>query len=120
MKTNNSSLMKAIDQFWDKYIKHISEHGVKQSITRWYLIRAEQYIKAFPNKRLSEHKPKDVNEYLRRQGRLGGIQDWQFRQMVDAIQNLFAMLNASWFSEVDWKYWTASADSLFYPNDKLT
>ena len=32
--------------------------------------------------------------------------------MVDAIQNLFAMLNASWFSEVDWKYWTASADSL--------
>ncbi len=76
------------------------------------MIRAEQYIKAFPNKQLSDHKSRDVNEYLKEQGRLGRIQDWQFRQMVDAIQNLFAMLNVSWFSEVDWKYWTASADSL--------
>ena len=112
MKSNNSSPTDAIDQFWDKYIKCLSDKGVKQSVTRWYVVRAEQYITAFPNKRLSGHKPRDVNEYLKKQGRSGSIQDWQFRQMVDAIQNLFAMLNASWFSEVDWKYWTASADSL--------
>ena len=98
MKSNNSSPTDATDRFWDNYIKYISDQGVKQSITRWYLVRAEQYIKAFPNKRLSDHKPRDVNEYLKEQGRLGGIQDWQFRQMVDAIQNLFAMLNASWNS----------------------
>ena len=112
MKSKNSIPTDAIDRFWDKYIKYISDQGVKQSITRWYVIRAEQYIKAFPNKRLAEHKPGDVNDYLKKQGRLGRIQDWQFRQVVDAIQNLFAWLNTSWFSEVDWKYWAASADSL--------
>ena len=65
------------------------------------MVRAEPYIKAFPNKRLSDHKPRDINEYLKGKGRVGGIQDWQFRQIVDAIQNMFAMLNPSWFSEVD-------------------
>ncbi|MFH1581482.1 MAG: hypothetical protein ABIC39_05350 [Pseudomonadota bacterium] len=112
MKSKNSSPTDAIDRFWDKYIKYISDQGVKQSITRWYVIRAEHYIKAFQNKRLADHTPGDVNDYLMEQGKLGRIEDWQFRQMVDAIQNLFAMLNTSWFSEVDWKYWAASADSL--------
>lgn len=112
MKSKNPSPTDAIERFWDKYIKYISDQGVKQSIARWYVIRAEQYIKAFSNKRLADHKPGDVNNYLKEQGRSGRINDWQFRQMVDAIQNLFAMLNTSWFSEVDWKYWAASADSL--------
>ena len=119
MKSKNPSPTDAIDRFWDKYIEYIADQGVKQSITRWYVIRAEQYIKAFPNKRLADHKPRDVNDYLKEQGRLDRIEDWQFRQMVDAIQNLFAMLNTSWFPEVDWKYWAASADSLSEPHSTI-
>ena len=119
MKSKNPSPTDAIDRFWDKYIKYIADHGVKQSITRWYVIRAEQYIKAFPNKRLADHKPRDVNDYLKEQRKLGRIEDWQFRQMVDAIRNLFAMLNTSWFPEVDWKYWAASADSLSEPHSTI-
>ena len=76
------------------------------------MIRAEQYIKASPDKRLAEHSPKEVEGYLAQQGRADGIEDWQFRQIVDAIQNLFAMLGVAWLSEVDWKSWMDPADSL--------
>ncbi len=76
------------------------------------MIRAEQYIKAFPDKRLADHNPEDVVSYLEQQGRAGRIQDWQFRQLVDAIQNLFSMLGVSWLSDVDWQFWMDSAASL--------
>jgi len=76
------------------------------------VIRAEQYIKSFPDKRLAEHGPEKVAAYLEQQGRAGQIEDWQFRQIVDAIQNLFAMLGVTWLPEVDWKFWMDSAASL--------
>ena len=76
------------------------------------MIRAVQYIKAFPDKRLADHGPEQVSTFFEQQGRSGKIQDWQFRQLVDAIQNLFAMIGVSWLSKVDWKYWMDSAASL--------
>jgi hypothetical protein len=39
-----------------------------------------------------EHTPADVHRYLSdlgRIGRIGRMNDWQFRQSVDAIQKLF-------------------------------
>ena len=104
MNKENSRQENATERFWGKYIKYIVDQGVKQTTTRWYVVRVEQYIKAFPKKKLAEHGPIDVVGYLEEQGRLGRIKDWQFRQVVDAIQNLFAMLGASRVSEVDWKY----------------
>ncbi len=81
-----------INRFWDNYINQLEHTGIKRNVSRWYVIRAEQYIKAFPDKRLAGHGPEDVVSYLEQQGRSGRIQDWQFRQLVDAIQNLFSML----------------------------
>ena len=57
-------------------------------------MRTEQYINALPHKRIAEHKPKDVISHLKKLGRIGSITNWQFRQSVDAIQNLFATLEA--------------------------
>lgn len=109
MKRVNSSSINTRKRFWDKYIKFIQDRGVKDSVVRWYVIRVEQYIKAFPEKRLAKHCPQDIVNYLEKQGRLVKLKDWQFRQIVDAIQNLFTMLNVSWLSEVDWEYWMDSA-----------
>ena len=39
----------AMGRLWDKYIKYIVVQGVKQSVARWYVIRVEQYLKAFPD-----------------------------------------------------------------------
>ncbi|MCG8549192.1 MAG: hypothetical protein MI799_02180 [Desulfobacterales bacterium] len=97
-------------------MKHI---GIKNNVIRWYVIRAEQYIKAFSDKRLTDHGPKDVEGYLAQQGRTDGIEDWQFRQVVDAIQNLFAMLGVAWLPEVDWTFWMDSATSLTKSHQRL-
>lgn len=76
------------------------------------MIRVEKYIKAFPNKRLAEHGPEEVSAYLAQQGKTEGIEDWQFRQIVDAIQNLFGMFGVTWLPDVDWKFWMDSATPL--------
>ncbi len=76
------------------------------------MIRAEQYIKAFPDKRLAGHCPGDVVQYLKKQGRNTKIEDWQFRQIADAIRKLFEMLEAAWSDEVDWQHWLRSSSPL--------
>ena len=37
------------------------------------------------------------------------MEDWQFRQAVDAVQKLFELVGVSWLQEVDWRYWRESA-----------
>ena len=101
-----------IRRFWDKYVNRLEHLDIKRNVARWYVIRAEQYIKTFPDRRLADHGPDDVVAYLENQGRTGRVQDWQFRQIVDAIQNLFSMLGVSWLEDVDWKFWMDSAASL--------
>ena len=36
------------------------------------------------------------------------LEDWQFNQIVGAIQKLFAMLEVPWLDEVDWHHWLHS------------
>lgn len=112
MRTVSSSPTNAINRFWDKYIKYIADKGVKPSVSRWYVIRAEHYIKYSSEKKLADHGTDDVVVYLEKQGATDKISDWQFRQTVDAIQNLFAMLGVSWLPEVDWQHWMDSSSSL--------
>lgn len=76
MSTNKSVAKSAVDRFWDRYINRIHKQGIKNHQTRWYLIRAEQYIKAFPDKRLAQHTVEEINGYLESLGRpddAGGI-----------------------------------------------
>jgi len=47
MNTTDSSATNAIDRVWDKDIEFLSGQGVKSSVARWYVFRAEQYIKGF-------------------------------------------------------------------------
>jgi len=104
----NASQTDAIKRFWDRYIQYLANSDVKPSVARWYVIRAEQYIKFLPDKRLGDHCPGDVVGYLEGQSRSTKLEDWQFNQIVDAIQKLFAMLEVPWLNEVDWHHWLHS------------
>ncbi len=64
MPNTKASQPGAVKHFWDRYIQHLANNGVKSAVTRWYVIRAEQYIKAFPDKRLVSHCSKDVVDCL--------------------------------------------------------
>ena len=41
-------------RFWDRYIKIINDQGIKQPYDRWHVRRAEEFIRAFPDRKLSE------------------------------------------------------------------
>ncbi len=111
-KDNASKDSASVEKFWDKYIEYILQQGVKETIVRWYVLQAQNYIKSLPDKRLAEHTPDNVIQYLQKQGQSGKIEDWQFLQIVDAIQNLFKMIKIAWINEVDWQYWINSSQTL--------
>jgi hypothetical protein len=68
------------DGFWDRYAANLRAEGVKPTVVRWYVIRAEQYLQAVSHKRLTEHTPQDVTDYLEQLGRIGRTAAWQYCQ----------------------------------------
>ena len=94
-----------VSRFWDRYIESVRKQGVKPPVDRWYVRRSEQYITAFSDKKLVAHTANDVTNYFANLGRDTSLKDWQFAQVVDAIQNLFKMVGPNWFDQVDWRYW---------------
>lgn len=99
-------------RFWDRYIKLLHSQGVKPPADRWHVVRAEAFIRAFPGRRLAELGREEVSGYFEKMGREGGLADWQFRQMVLAIQILFSTVKPEWMEDFDWAYWLGSAVSL--------
>ena len=87
--TQNTNPTDAVKRFWDRYIQYLLDKEINPTVARWYVIRAEQYIKALHGKPLVEHGPEDVVAFLQQQGRNLKIKDWQYRQIVDAIRKLF-------------------------------
>ena len=102
----------AVRRFWDRYLESLHQQGIKPPADRWYVIRAEAYIRSTTGRRLTEHTPIDVQQYFADLGRIGRMSDWQFRQTVDAIQKLFRLVGVPWLREVDWNFWRDSAQSL--------
>ena len=81
---------------WDRYVANIRAQGVKPTAVRWYVIRAEQYLRTVAPKPLAEHTPQDVTTYLETLGRESHMTDWQYRQTVQAIQHLLRLSEAAW------------------------
>src|SRR5262245_59196737 len=102
----------AKDGFWTRYVTHMQAQGVKPPVVRWYVIRAEHYIRSVAQQRLEDHTPQDVTTYLEKRGRRGGMTDWQYRPAVEAIQQVLLSAEVAWAQQFDWSYWQASARTL--------
>jgi integron integrase len=103
----------SISRFWDSYIEKTRAYHIKPAAVRWHVKHAEAYIKAHQAKRLAEHGPADVDAYLNAKGRSRRLQDWQFAQLVRALQVLFVdMVKAPWAAEFPWRHWMESARAL--------
>lgn len=113
MDDTTASPQDAVRRFWDRYIELLAKQMVKPESRRWYVRRAEQYIAAYKDERLASHRPEHIVRYLENLGRNGRLQPWQFSQSVDAIRILFCeLLHVCWCAEVDWAYWSDSAQTL--------
>lgn len=107
----NSTTKNSVAVFWNRYLEHLEKRQIKESVRRWYVRRAEEFIRAARGKRLADHSAADINLYLEEQGRKDRIAGWQFRQIVDAVQILFEIAGAACVREVDWEYWRNAASS---------
>ena len=98
--------------FWSRFSKHLIQKGIKPESVRWYRIRAEQFIRAFPRRRLASLTPDDISGYLLKVGESPNLKPWQYVQVIDAIQILYKLVNTEWCETFDWDYWRASAKAL--------
>lgn len=104
---------KTISRFWDKYIFKTKAYRIKPDNARYYVRHAEAYIKAHPNKRLALHTALDLEQYLESKGRSILLEDWQFQQLITALQILFVdIIQTSWADAFPWEQWIAQAQCL--------
>jgi len=103
----------AITRFWDKYIAKTVTYDVPERARMWYVKRVEHFIKSFPETRLQSISSDDLTNYLKEIGRKSDCQDWQFRQVVDALQILFVdIVESQWSVDFDWQDWMGRSQEL--------
>lgn len=102
-----------VSRFWDNFIAKSTRYSVKPAEVRWYVRHAEQYIKAHSNIKLVQHNALTVETYLKNKGRNPALKDWQFSQLVTALQILFIeLVKPSWVVSFPWQHWKDSAREL--------
>lgn len=70
-----------------------SLRGVKPVPVHWHVPWAEHFIRAVPDRRLSEVEPDDIVNYLAEMGRKPALISWRFQQTVEAIQALYSLVD---------------------------
>jgi len=80
----------SVDRFWHNYLFVLEKNSIPDKSRRWYRKHVEEYIGAHPNVKLQRHLPHFIDDYLKAKGRLKHLQEWQFRQIVDALNNPYA------------------------------
>ena len=103
----------AITRFWDKYIAKTVTYDVPERARMWYVKRVEHFIKSFPETRLQSISSDELSDYLKGIGRKSDCQDWQFRQVVDALRILFVdIVKSPWSVDYDWQDWMDRSQEL--------
>jgi len=106
----------SVSRFWDKYIEKTKCYKLKPGVDRWYVKHAEAYIKYHQGIKLASHQPHHIESFFTYKSRQIRIKDWQFRQIVQAIELLFiALVKTGWAREFPWQEWSDLSQAL--PSD---
>lgn len=109
IQSKNSS----VDRFWNRYFEVLKLFRVPESSLSWYQKHVQAFIDDHPSTRLQEHTPESLQRFLEKLGGNTRIDDWVFRQKVDALRLLFChLLRLSWAKSPDWGIWSTEARSL--------
>lgn len=85
----------------------------RDSAARWYVRRVEQYLAANAGRPVSAHSAAQVEAWLRHCAGWRDMRDWQFRQLVQALEWFFKrVVQVGWAADFDWAHWKASAATL--------
>ncbi len=103
----------AVERFWSNYLSILKKSRVPKGAAKWYRRHVETYIRSYEGLRLVQHAARDVDNYLNAKGRMPGLEEWRFRQLVDALRILFAkQLRLEWALSYDWAGWHIFAREL--------
>lgn len=98
---------------WDQYRELLLRRGVPQKAQRWYVARVEAFLKEIRPESLRELSREDITGYLQEVSSHRRLDDWQFRQLVDALQLLIVDLaQVPAGNAVDWDYWKEAVGPL--------
>ncbi len=98
---------------WQKYLDLLQQVNVPKKARRWYVLRVEQFLKTFPEQKLSQLSMSDVQSYLESLSSIPSLDAWQFSQAVEALQLLFVhFVDSKVGADFDWDYWVKTAKDL--------
>lgn len=91
---------------WDQYVALLERHRIPEKSRTHYVRFVEKFLKDLSVSSLTSLSGDQVSGYFRAMAAKRALTDWQFRQLVDAIQLLLVDLaQVSAGKEVDWDYW---------------
>jgi integron integrase len=98
---------------WDRYVSVLERERIPEKARPHYVRFVEAFLKNVRPKPLSALTGKEVTDYFKRILSTDKLADWQFRQVVDALQLLLVDLaQVSAGKQVDWDYWKEAAKTL--------
>ncbi len=98
---------------WDRYLSVLERNRVSLKQRRWYVLRAEAFIDAVRPTRMGEVSVGQITSFLPRYAREQRLNEWQYRQTVEALQLLLVDLSqCRAATEVDWDFWKEAGRGL--------
>jgi integron integrase len=91
---------------WDRYLDLLAHRGVPERMRPWYVRRVEAFLKARRSVSLLHVTAEELTGYLQEVAAQAHLAEWQFRQLVDALQLLFVDLaHCPAGKTIDWDWW---------------
>lgn len=104
MKPDHSGRPGGLGVLSHQYLDSLRSQRVKQSQMHWYARRLGHYLDTTP-KPPHQHSGDDVAAFLAEIGRKGELRDWQYRQVIHALEIFFVRtLKSGWAGEFDWQH----------------
>jgi integron integrase len=98
---------------WDRYLSVLERNRVPLKQRRWYVLRAEAFVDAVRPTRMGEVSVEQITTFFPRYAREQRLNEWQYRQTVEAVQLLVVDLAQSRAANlVDWDFWKEAGRAL--------
>ena len=94
---------------WDRTLSVLERNRVPLKQRRWYVLRAEAFVDAMRPMRMGEVSVEHITAFFPRYAREQRLNEWQYRQTVEAVQLLLVDLaQCRAATEVDWDFCTVA------------
>jgi hypothetical protein len=106
---------------WSQYLSVLEGQRVPDAQRQWYVRRAEAFVEAVRPARMGEVSAEPITAFFHRYGHEQRLSEWQFRQMVEAVQLLLVDLARNRAAvDIDCYYWMDAGKELAGGHPTLT